>query len=74
VRHLGAALREIIGLFLDDEFLAFAILSVVGGAAVLTKIPAAAPLAAGIVLLVGCLAVLVIGVLRTARSHDWTAR
>jgi hypothetical protein len=69
MKLVNAAIREIVGLFLDDEFLAFATLVVVGAAAILVNVVAAIPLAAGIVLLVGCLAVLVIGVLRTALAR-----
>jgi len=66
MKLVNAVMREIVGLFVDDEFLALATLVVVGAAAILVNVVAAIPLAAGIVLLVGCLAVLVVGVLRTA--------
>jgi len=69
MKLLSAAIREIVGLFVDDEFLALATLLVVGSAAILVNVLAATPLAAGIMLLVGCLAVLVIGVLRTAQTR-----
>jgi hypothetical protein len=69
MKLVKVVIREILGLFLDDEFLALATLFVVGAAAILVNVVAAIPLAAGTVLLVGCLAVLVIGVLRTARDQ-----
>jgi predicted benzoate:H+ symporter BenE len=66
---LHASFREIVGLFLDDEFLAVAVLIVVGAAAVLTRLQAVAPLAVGAVLLAGCLGVLLMSVWRTATGR-----
>jgi hypothetical protein len=66
---LRASFREVVGLFLDDEFLAMSVLIVVGAAAVLLKLQAVAPLTAGGVLLVGCLGVLLTSVWRTAKGH-----
>jgi hypothetical protein len=66
---LRASFREIVGLFLDDEFLAAAVLIVIAVPAVLMKLHFIAPLAAGSVLLVGCLGVLFTSVWRT-----WSAR
>jgi hypothetical protein len=65
---LRASFREIVGLFLDDEFLAVAVLIVVGTAAVLMKLHVLAPLVAGGVLLVGCLGALLTSVWRTASA------
>jgi hypothetical protein len=66
---LHASFREIVGLFLDDEFLAVAVLIVVGAAAVLMRLQAVAPLAVGAVLLAGCLGVLLMSVWRTATGR-----
>jgi hypothetical protein len=60
--------RELLGLFLDDEFLAVAALAVVGAAAILIKALHVAPLVAGFVLLGGCVAVLCLSIWRTARA------
>jgi hypothetical protein len=62
-------LKSLIALFVDDEFLALAIVLVVAAASglvLLTKVP---PLAGGAVLLLGCLAALAIGVGRTVRRN-----
>jgi hypothetical protein len=59
-------LREIAGLFVDDGRLALSILAVVAVAVVLSRVPGAG-LAAGSVLLFGCLAVLLANVVRTVR-------
>jgi hypothetical protein len=63
------ALRELLGLFLEDEFLALGILFVAGVATVITKTWPVDSLTAGAGLLFGCLAVLVTGILRTSHSH-----
>jgi hypothetical protein len=55
--------RELAGLFIDDKFLALGILIVVGAAWLLRWTGMGAPLAAGAVLLFGCLAVLIISAL-----------
>ena len=59
--------RELLGMFVDDEFLAIAVLAVVAAAAllILSGMP---PLIAGGVLLAGCIAVLVASVIRTSRK------
>jgi len=51
-------LRELAGLFIDDGLLAVAISAVVAFAATVSAIAPAEPMAAGIVLLAGCLGVL----------------
>ena len=56
---LSNALRELAGLFVDDGALALAILAVVGLAGVAAVLMPNTPLAAGSVLLFGCLAALV---------------
>jgi hypothetical protein len=52
-------LRELLGLFIDDEFLALAILGVVALAGALRWSDIAAPLIAGAILFFGCVCVLV---------------
>jgi hypothetical protein len=63
---LMSVVREIIGLFVDDEFLALGTLAVVGIAATVAEGTTANIGAAA--LLGGCLAVLFVGVCHTARS------
>jgi uncharacterized membrane protein YdjX (TVP38/TMEM64 family) len=60
-------LRELAGLFVDDGALALAILAVVGLASMAAVLIPNTPLAAGTVLLFGCLAALVSSVARTDR-------
>jgi len=50
--------RELAGLFVDDGLLALAIIVVIVLAAIIAAIAPAVPIAAGVVLLVGCLGVL----------------
>ena len=58
-------LRGCVGLFVDDEFLAVAILAVVAATAFLMLV-VVQPLRAGAVLIIGTVSVLVIGEWRTA--------
>ena len=58
---------ELAGLFIDDGLLALAIGVVVVVAAIVAAIAPAAPIAAGVVLLVGCLGVLFGNVMRAKR-------
>lgn len=60
--------RELLGMFVDDEFLAVAILAVVAVAAVLIFGIGASPFAAGGVLLFGCIAVLLYSVFKASRK------
>lgn len=64
---LGAVLRELVGLFVDDGSLALAILAVVVFAGVLATLMPEFPLAAGAILLFGCLGVLLANVTRAAQ-------
>jgi hypothetical protein len=64
---LIAALRELIGLFVDDGSLALMILAVVMLAGILATLMPDPHLAAGAVLLFGCLGVLLANVARAAR-------
>ena len=56
--------RELLGLFIDDEFLAVAVLAVVALASSLILLTEAPPLLAGGMLLVGCVGVLMLSVIR----------
>lgn len=67
MRALSALARELIGLFVDDGWLALAIVAVVALAAVCATLAPNAPLLSGVVLLLGCLGVLLANVLRAAR-------
>jgi small basic protein len=58
-------LRALVGLFFDDELLAVGVLGTVALAALLAFNDA--PLAAGAVLLLGNMLVLIVGAVRTAR-------
>lgn len=64
---LKMILRELLGLFIDDQFLAIAILAVVALAAALAFLLSAPPLLTGTTLLVGCIAVLAGSVVRGSR-------
>jgi hypothetical protein len=61
------ALSELIGLFIDDGWLAAAILGVVAVAAITASLVPGGTLAAGAILLCGLLAVLLINALAAAR-------
>jgi hypothetical protein len=64
VNVLIAILRELAGLFVDDGWLAIAILAVVALAAV---VAALTPAGAGVVLLIGLVAVLLVNTLAAAK-------
>lgn len=66
---LGAILRELLGLFVDDGALALAILAVVMLAGVCAALIPDIPLAAGAILLLGCLCVLLANVASAARRR-----
>ena len=66
---LKTVLREIVGLFVDDGFLAVAILVVVAVAALIRYATGLGPMIAALALLGGCVLVLVVGVGRTARAR-----
>lgn len=61
-------IRELIGMFVDDEFLAMAVLAVVALAAVGAFVLAASQLVVGGILLLGCVFVLVSSILRASRK------
>ena len=62
-------LRQLAGLFVDDGWLAFAILCIVALAAVLALLTPRLSLAAGAVLVFGCLGVLLVNVM-SAAQHE----
>jgi hypothetical protein len=59
--------RELAGLFVDDGSLALAILSVIAFAGIFSTLMPDFPLAAGAILLFGCLGVLIANVARAAK-------
>ncbi len=66
---LRAAIAEILGLFIDDGSLALLSLSLVALVAVLIKLLGLAPLWGGLLLLLGCVAILVESAVRAARGQ-----
>lgn len=63
---------ELFGMFVGDARLTAAILLVVAAAAVAIDVLGAAPLIGGAILLVGCLGVMILAVIRTARRKKET--
>lgn len=66
---LTSAFRELAGIFIDDEFLAVAILVVVALAAGFAFMLGAPHLLTGALLLFGCVAVLVSSCIRASRKR-----
>ena len=64
---LGSVLREIAGLFVDDGALALAIIAIVALAGIVATLVPDVPLAAGAILLFGCLGVLFSNSVRAGR-------
>ncbi|HEY1942605.1 MAG TPA: hypothetical protein VGH40_10835 [Roseiarcus sp.] len=64
---LAAVAREVVGLFVDDGWLAAAIVAVVALAGLAAALVPNVYLPAGLILLVGCLGVLVANVLAAVR-------
>jgi hypothetical protein len=64
---LGSVLREIAGLFVDDGALALAIIAIVAVAGMAATLMPDVPLAAGAILLFGCLGVLFSNAVRAGR-------
>jgi hypothetical protein len=64
VTALANMLRELAGLFVDDGALALAIIAVVVVAAIVAMLIPEVPLAAGAILLFGCLGILLLNVAR----------
>jgi hypothetical protein len=70
--RLAAVLRELAGLFVDDGSLALAIIAVTMLAGIFVRL-VDLPLAAGAILLFGCLGVLVANVARAGRRPKTAA-
>jgi hypothetical protein len=66
---LGSAFRELLGLFVDDGALAVGIVAVVVLAGMSAILFPSVPLAAGSILLLGCLGLLFANVASTARRR-----
>ncbi len=66
MKVFALVVREMAGLFVDDEFLAAAMLAVVGLAGA-NYLATGRDLVTGDVLLIGCVAVLVLSIMRTSR-------
>jgi hypothetical protein len=64
---LRAVFRELVGLFVDDGWLALEIVAVVVFAAITATLIPSVPLVAGAILLLGCLGVLLTNVVRAGR-------
>jgi hypothetical protein len=64
-----AVLREIAGLFVDDGWLALAILAVIALAGIVSVLMPDSPLAAGAILLFGCLGILLANVASAAQRR-----
>jgi hypothetical protein len=67
MKTVAAAIRELVGLFVDDGSLALAILAVVLIAGLVATLMPKFPSAAGAILLFGCLGVLLANVARAAQ-------
>lgn len=70
MKILVGIFRELIGLFIDDGMLALAIVAVVALAALVAWAVPTAPIAAGVVLALGCLAALLGNVIRAAKKDS----
>jgi hypothetical protein len=64
---VGAVLRELAGLFVDDGSLALQIVAIVVLATISATLVPEAPFAAGCILLLGCLVVLFMNVVRAGQ-------
>jgi hypothetical protein len=60
-------LRELLALFVDDGALALAVVAIVALAAIVAALMPTLPLAAGTVLLLGCLGALLLNAVRAGR-------
>jgi hypothetical protein len=67
MKALQAALRELLGLFVDDGALALAIVAVVAIAGLAAATVPRASAVAGFILLAGCLGVLLVSVMRAQK-------
>jgi len=69
---IGTIIKQLIGLFVDDELLAAAVLCVVGFISVLTLSGAGPAWLAGLLLTLALPAALAASVLRSARRATWS--
>ena len=69
---IGSIIKEILGLFVDDEVLAIGILAIVGAAAAIAFTPRAGPTVAALVLVIGLPALLVADIMLTLRRATRT--
>lgn len=69
MKVLRLILRELVGMFIDDGSLATLALVLIVAVTAAVKLLALPPLAGGILLLAGCLAILLYSVRRAARRH-----
>ena len=69
MKVIHGVLYGLLELFIDDEFLAIGIIAVVAATAGLIFILGVSPLAAGVCLVVGNVAVLVVGAFRTIKRR-----
>jgi hypothetical protein len=67
IKEIGA---ELVAMFVGDGRLAVCVLALIAGVAVLNDIARVGPLAAGAVLVLGCLAILLESVRRGAAMYD----
>jgi hypothetical protein len=61
--------KEIVGMFIDDGSLALLAVILIAAVSAAVKLTAMPPLLGGVLLLIGCLAILVESVRRAARSR-----
>ena len=66
---LSLIFRELVGMFVDDEFLAISVLAIVGLAAFCAFVVEASQIIVGGVLIAGCIGVLVLSVIRGSRTR-----
>jgi hypothetical protein len=69
---IGSIIKEILGLFVEDEVLAIGILAIVGAAAAIAFTQWAGPTVAALVLVIGLPAILVADVMLTLRRATRT--
>ena len=68
MKAVASVFRELAGLFVDDGWLALTILAVIALAGIFSTLLPAIPLAAGAILLFGCLGALIVNVARAIQS------
>ena len=66
---LSLIVKEFVGMFIDDGSLALFALLLIAAVSALVKLAAISPLLGGVLLLIGCLAILMESVRRAARRR-----